>query len=197
MNVGIVTGSISNLVVLDVDGADGEKTLSHYGEPDTLSVITGKGRQFYFTHPGFKVHNFCKKKPGLDLRGDGGYAVAPPSVHPSGKVYTWAGKETLAPLPAWILELVRPDDTPPPTVKLSDNYVNAALHNEIGQLQSAQKGNRNNALNTAAFKLGRLVQAGALCRHTTEMILVAVGISLGLPEREVVATVRSGLNAQR
>ena len=109
-NVGVVTGGVSGIVVLDLDGEEGEEEVRRRGVPRTPTVMTGKGWHLYFAHPGFEVRNFARKAPGLDLRGDGGYVVAPPSVHPSGAVYRWEANPhevPLAPLPDWLLKLVR------------------------------------------------------------------------------------------
>jgi hypothetical protein len=78
--------------------------------------MTGKGAHYYFQHPGFEARNFVKKLPGLDFRGDGGYVLAPPSIHPSGRRYRWADclslKDVpLAPCPDWLLELIGPEMT--------------------------------------------------------------------------------------
>jgi hypothetical protein len=67
----------------------------------------GGGHHLYFRHPGGSVRNRAGLAPGLDLRADGGYVVAPPSLHPSGRHYAWrAGHEpeqvALAPAPAWL-----------------------------------------------------------------------------------------------
>jgi hypothetical protein len=114
-NVGIVTGSVSGLVVIDVDARHrGDASLSRleseYGAlPDTVEALTGGGgTHLYFAHPGGRVANRVGLRPGLDLRGDGGCVVAPPSVHPSGRRYRWARghspeEKQLAPLPAWVL----------------------------------------------------------------------------------------------
>jgi len=113
-NVGIVTGALSGLVVLDVDPRHGGDTSlrelerEHGSLPQTLESITGGGgRHFYFSHPGGEVHNRTGIVPGIDLRGDGGCIVAPPSVHPSGKPYRWVkghapGQVKLAHLPDWL-----------------------------------------------------------------------------------------------
>jgi len=114
-NLGIVTGVISGLVVLDVDPKhDGDASLAeliqlHDPLPHTIEAITGGGgRHVYFAHPGGIVRNKVGLAPGIDLRGDGGCVVAPPSVHASGKAYTWLkGHEPehakLAPMPVWLL----------------------------------------------------------------------------------------------
>jgi hypothetical protein len=113
-NVGIVTGALSGLVVLDVDPRHGgDKSLrklerEHGSLPKTLESITGGGgRHVYFSHPGGEVRNRVGIVPGIDLRGDGGCIVAPPSVHPSGKRYRWVkgrapGEIPLARLPDWL-----------------------------------------------------------------------------------------------
>ena len=95
-NVGIATGSGSGIVVLDVDPRHGgdvslAETVERYASlPSTPTVRTGGGLHLYFRHLGAVA---CTRGlggyPGLDLRGDGGYVVAPPSIHKSGNVYVW------------------------------------------------------------------------------------------------------------
>lgn len=113
-NVAIVTGALSRLIVLDIDPRHGgnaslKKLESRHGPlPETLESVTGGGgRHLYFTHPGGEIRNRTNIEPGIDLRGDGGCIVAPPSVHPSGMRYRWKkghapGKIKLACLPAWL-----------------------------------------------------------------------------------------------
>jgi len=91
-NVGIATGKLSGITVLDVDGPTGKDTLealvSEFGTlPETVEVLTGSGgRHYYFKYnPEFK--NSVKFRPGLDIRNDGGYVIAPTSKHKSGKTY--------------------------------------------------------------------------------------------------------------
>ena len=95
-NVCIATGSTSGIVVLDVDprhgGAESLKTLEreHGSLPKTPTVITGGGGlHHYFVHPGKRVPNKVNVFPGIDIRGDGGFVVAPPSRHVSGEEYSW------------------------------------------------------------------------------------------------------------
>lgn len=112
-NVAIVTGAVSDLVVLDLDPSHGgteslQMVVRAQGAlPPTLSAISGGGgRHLYFAHPGVPVHNRAGLRPGLDLRGDGGYIVAPPSLHASGAEYRWergSVPEALATMPASLL----------------------------------------------------------------------------------------------
>lgn len=118
-NVGVVTGSISGLVVLDVDPAHGgdesliELEQSHGALPHTVESLTGGGgRHIYFRHPGGTVHNRVGLAPGIDLRGDGGLVVAPPSIHPSGHSYYWEvschpDDIAVAGMPAWLRKLAQ------------------------------------------------------------------------------------------
>jgi hypothetical protein len=113
-NVSIVTGALSGLVVVDVDPRHGGRESltrlerEHGKLPTTMESISGGGgRHLYFAHPGGTVHNRTNIAPGIDLRGDGGCIVAPPSVHPSGKKYRWKkgpgpGEIEPAPLPDWL-----------------------------------------------------------------------------------------------
>jgi KaiC/GvpD/RAD55 family RecA-like ATPase len=88
-NIAVVTGSVSGLVVLDFDGPEGFNTLRSLKIRGAISSATGKGAHLFFKHPGVHVGNAVKKLPGLDIRGDGGYVLVYPSVHPSGRRYGW------------------------------------------------------------------------------------------------------------
>jgi hypothetical protein len=128
--VGIITGTVSgNVFVVDVDvgpGKEGDDTLRalqlrHDDLPETPEVRTGGGgRHLYFrAPPGVLVKTGTNiLGPGVDVRGEGGFVVAPPSVHPSGEPYVWFWQFTLddvpiADAPAWLLDLVRADAPPP------------------------------------------------------------------------------------
>lgn len=118
-NVGIVTGHVSGIVVIDVDAQHGgfeslaaiERELGRL--PDTMLAVTGGGgRHLYFEHPRTALRNRVGLRAGIDLRADGGCVVAPPSVHPSGRYYAWEAGHApdqmpVAPLPPWLLELLR------------------------------------------------------------------------------------------
>jgi hypothetical protein len=108
-NIGIVTGSISGIVVLDADSVEASEHIQKKEMPPTPQVRSGKGTHHYFKHPGGRFPNRVGLVPGLDVRGDGGYVVAPPSIHPTGRQYEWA--PFLSPwevppdeLPPWVLE---------------------------------------------------------------------------------------------
>lgn len=116
-NVGIATGGAARLVVLDIDPKDGgfeslDALLAKHGQlPPTPTVETGSGgRHYYFEAPdGLEIprNSASLLGAGLDVRGEGGQVVAPPSMHASGRRYAWAispSDEDLAPLPSWVVE---------------------------------------------------------------------------------------------
>jgi hypothetical protein len=123
-NVAVVTGKEAGFVGLDVDprhgGDESLRSLEAlYGAlPETVRVLTGGGGTHYlFKHPGgavaSKADAFGDAYPGLDIRGDGGYLVAPPSLHVSGKRYEFeAGASPqdvpLADMPGWMLKALSP-----------------------------------------------------------------------------------------
>jgi len=117
-NVGVATGTRAGVVVLDVDPRHGgteslAELVREHGElPATVEALTGGGgRHLVFKHPGGTVRNRSNMRPGIDVRGDGGYIVVPPSNHASGEQYRWRDghwphETTPAEMPVWLLALV-------------------------------------------------------------------------------------------
>lgn len=121
-NIGIVTGLASGMIVVDIDpkhgGDDSLFALeqSNGALPKTVEAITGGGgHHLYFSHPGGVLHNRVGLATGIDIRGDGGYVVAPPSRHISGARYAWAPGHApdqieFASMPEWLIKLISSDD---------------------------------------------------------------------------------------
>ena len=111
-NVGIRTGRESGLVVIDIDPAHGGANAladleATNGAVGGWRVSTGSGGQHrWFAHPGRMVRNSAGSiGTGIDVRGDGGYIIAPPSRHISGGEYRWVdARGPLPPLPDWLAE---------------------------------------------------------------------------------------------
>ncbi len=196
-NIGIATGEISGFFALDCDGFDQIAEMKRRGLPQTRAVNTGKGAHFYFKCPDFPIRNRAGIFPHIDIRGTGGYVVAPPSVHPSGRVYHWACSDPIVDAPDWLLELLKPVPIQPVArpVAVGVGYGERALNEELARVAAAQLSMRNDTLNIAAFKLGRVVGAGRLTRAEVEDALLPVAMSIGLSERESRATIASGLDA--
>jgi putative DNA primase/helicase len=149
-NVGIATGARSGLVVLDVDPrSGGDDSLAdlereHGDLPHTVESLTGgRGRHIFFAHPGGSIRN-PRLAPGLDLKGDGGYIVAPPSVHASGNPYVWElashpDDVALAPLPAWLQQLAAKASTKatagPASERIRDHTRNSTLTSLAGTMR--------------------------------------------------------------
>ena len=211
-NVGICTGTPSGLVVIDIDpdhgGEESLAALVRRRGPFFVgcrTVATGSGgRHFYFRHPGVPVRNDTGRRlgPGIDVRGDGGYVIAPPSVHVSGRRYAVVSNARVVPeLPDWLVARLTSEPDPPsrrpqlPRVDRGHRWGEAALDGELSQLARATEGTRNDTLNRIAFRLGRIVAAGALDEQRAFDALVDGARAIGLGEREAASTVRSGLRA--
>jgi hypothetical protein len=113
LNIGVATGMVSGIFVLDVDGDEGEASLrlleqQHGALPPTIEAITGKGRHCYFCMRGSIRNSAGQIAAGLDIRGDGGYVIAPPSVHPSGRAYRWSvdTANDFAEAPDWLHAMI-------------------------------------------------------------------------------------------
>ncbi|MDB4516347.1 bifunctional DNA primase/polymerase [Crocinitomicaceae bacterium] len=104
-NAGVLTGRISGILVLDID--DSTLFPKEYRIPDTFTVKTSKGYHHYYELPedGKSYKNRAKKDLGFDIRGEGGYVVAPWSTHPDGTQYNITEDAEFAPAPKWLLDL--------------------------------------------------------------------------------------------
>lgn len=134
-NVGVVTGAASGIVVVDVDARDGgmeslATLCDQNGQlPETVECRTGGGGlHLFFRHPGTSVRNSAGKLgAGIDVRGDGGYVVAAPSLHQSRERYRWAegaspASQAPADMPAWLLaKLVEPPPRPAAPARCEDD----------------------------------------------------------------------------
>lgn len=118
-NIGMATGVLSGVVILDCDSGQARQLAMEKGGLDKTPVIfTGKpgGVHYWLAYPGERVQNFVagrhkQQYPGLDFRGDGGYCVLPPSIHANlNTAYRWADNTMglrLAPVPPWLMDILR------------------------------------------------------------------------------------------
>lgn len=198
-NVGIATGKVSGLWVLDIDkDHNGFETLDQLvkqygGFPRTPECLTGSGgNHVYFAMPALDIRNNAGTKlgQGIDIRGNGGYVVAPPSIHPNGTPYEWepTSKPTqlkLADAPAWLLEKItepKPSESPKAEYTQPENtgvYVSKktleffALGAEVGQ-------QRDRAISAAR----NYIQAGHSLEETIDKVFHALSISPQAEGRE-------------
>ncbi len=175
-NIGIATGAVAGIVVIDIDldkgGVDSwAELVAAQGEAPTLETKTGGGgRHLIYKHPGEKTGNRTGIQPGIDVRGDGGYIVAPPSVHASGGSYEWPEdwrEWEPAPMPDWLLDIIlnpRTTSLPPPACPNGHNgnglnKLLLAATRYVTNAGGVEQGRRN----SAAFNL-----AGHLAAFVTE-----------------------------
>jgi len=149
VNIGVVTGKISNLVVVDIDPRHGG-TEEAFKDILTVKSATGGGGWHYYFQYIDGIQNSANIKPGIDIRGEGGYVVVPPSSHSSGKDYEWISPPSttnkLIPLPDFIKEWIGNQKGKP--ITNGKSRVNNLL-NGVGE------GNRNES---AASVVGKLVK---------------------------------------
>ena len=201
-NIGILTGSASGLVVVDIDprsgGMESLKAIKKLGNfPVTPEVFTGGGGEhIYLAHPGngtkIKTTANMAGYRGIDLKGDGGYVIAPPSKHISGGKYTWKRhhlKNKLAPMPAWLVNLVNGSRQGLPQVVLEKKGVPYS-----GSL--IKEGQRDIAI----FNLVRTLRKGGMayedvCQHA--VMFAKNCCDPPWTEKEAIAKVNSTWNAER
>jgi putative DNA primase/helicase len=183
-NVGIATGLQSGIFVLDVDiGKDGEESLQNLQEqygalPVTHKVKTGTGGwHYYFYYPPNGIKNSASKLgSGLDIRGDGGYVVAPPSIHPdTGNPYEWECKDPIVAAPDWLFLALAE----------TSNVISIAKGGD-----SIAEGQRNEFLTSIAGKFRR---EGLEEEEIGEVLLSINGgrCDPPLPEKEVLGIAKS------
>lgn len=187
-NIGLAPGR-SDLLILDIDGPVGEASATTLGllrEP-TLVCTTGRvdgGRHLYFKHPGFLVSN-KDLADKLNVRGDMGYVVLPPSIHPTGVLYRWAGKlNELRALPAAVAaQLKQLQQSSAPSLALTK------ASDIPSQVQIAE-GGRNNMLTAYA---GRLFAKGLQPTEVYDLLLAlnAQRCVPPLPVQEILGIIRS------
>lgn len=220
-NIGLVA---EPFWVLDVDYAgwdatqpDGATSLTalveRFGKlPPTAMQLTGGGGWQYLFAADERVRNGQKFLPGLDVRAPGGYIVAPPSIHPSGRAYRWRrgygpGEIELAKAPEWLIALVEPvaaplEPLPAPLDRLvtrapviflgrelasgpSGRYGDRALERACDAIAAAPIGQQNDILDRQAYGIGRLVAGGAIDRGMALAALVSAGCRMAnAPRRE-------------
>ncbi|WP_415519298.1 MAG: bifunctional DNA primase/polymerase [Desulfovibrio aminophilus] len=205
--IGLPTGKNVNAFVLDMDLPDGPASLDgleaeHGPLPRTWTARTGSGGEHrYFRLPdGLEIRNSASKlAPGLDVRGVGGYVIAPPTPG-----YSWTSQGApLADAPEWLLSLILTPAKPPvpardknaATGSGTTKYGATALESECGKVALAPQGSRNATLNTAAFNIGQLVAGGEIDRSEAEGALLHAALRAGLSEAEAGKTLGSGLAA--
>lgn len=213
-NVGIVCGKVSkNLVVMDLDGQSAieafEAKFPHLLDTFTVLTGSGKGKHLYY-----RVENLppttrinYPNHQGIELRADGCYIVAPPSLHPdTHAAYRPAFSAQMLELPhlnevkQWLYaQLARKQKplqtTGQRTISLGNTprWADAALSYECRNVRCTREGNRSNQLFISARNIGQIVGDGVLPQSACEASLLDAALTVGLSEREASAIISSGM----
>jgi hypothetical protein len=158
-NWGVATGAGSGAFVVDFDGDAGRKAIENftgaYGTEwlQTRTAKTPRGLHLWYIWPDgeTRIRNSAGKiAEGVDVRGEGGYVVIPPSIHPSGAAYTWQNFGAIASSPSWLLDLViRGSGHVEPKFLIGGNGTNGARGPKI------PRGQRNSVLASLAGSIRR------------------------------------------
>lgn len=211
-NIGLATGAESGIIVIDIDLPAALASLGklvELGVPRTLTGVTGGGGlHLTYSSEDVELGNSAGRLPGvdddlpgIDLRANGGYIVAPPSLHRSRARYAWLDPErVIAPAPEWLKQPQRTyvalDDVAGAGFKGDGSpYGLAVLRDELDRLRAAQVGTRNHELNRAAFVLAQLVAGGELLESAARASLLSVALGIGLDEPESRQTIDSAFAA--
>jgi hypothetical protein len=218
--IGMPTGAASGVVAIDIDPRHGgDKWFEAHQDklPETrIHETMNKGVHLVFKMPAAELRNSAGKiAPGVDVRGDGGYIIIPPSIGYS----VWVEAEP-AEMPAWLEALCRPAPAPAsssvpqpfPARTASPEapgtpYGIAALNGECNVVANANPGTQENTLNAAALKIGALIAGGELSEAAAQD-LIAAGCSMPSQagkrpwtraevERKVMRAIRDGKTAPR
>jgi hypothetical protein len=204
----IRTGAASRLLVVDIDPRNGGHLIPHL-MPRTACVRTGSdGWHLFYRHPGHSVPSRgLPGHPGIDIKADGGYVAAAPSIHPrTGRPYTWAVRGPVQEMPRALAELVTADpartgptgDAPAPTRPITTttaggiSYPARLLDAHLSAIARAPEGRRRTTLYGAARGIARMVAAETITTTDAWAALTAAGRQAGQTDRDIRAAVLGG-----
>ena len=199
----IRTGTVSALVVVDIDPRNGGQPDHNLMTPTATVTTGGGGWHLYYRHPGHRLRPELPSHPGVDVKADGGYVVAPPSVHPgTGRPYRWVGGRGVNEMPPALRAVLTPAARPapaPPQPALSRllparraggiSSPPALLAAHLRAVQNAPEGKRRHTLYGAARGIARMVAGGALSAEDATAALTVAGLAAEQTPREIRAAI--------
>jgi len=202
----IRTGRVSGLCVVDIDPRNGG-TIDRALMTPTATVATGGGGwHLYYRHPGGELAGKLPDRAGVDIKSDGGYVVAPPSIHPGTKrPYRWVGGRPLDEMPPALVQACQP--VPALTVTAPTGPIHttsaggisspaALLAAHLDAVARAPEGKRRTTLYGAARGVARMVAAGAITPADAWAALTAAGRQAQQTDREIRAAIAGGFRAE-
>jgi hypothetical protein len=205
----IRTGAASGLAVIDIDPRNGGRLLPDL-MPPTRCVATGDGGwHLHYRYPGGPLAKDLKHRgyPGIDVKADGGYVVAPPSIHPgTRRPYRWAWDRPVIEMSPPLIAACRPAEPPlavsRPTAStpatsgglISDPAALLAAH--LRAVDRAQTGRRRVTLYGAARGVARMVAAGAISEADAYAALYAAGQRAEQSHYNITTAIIGGFRAE-
>lgn len=208
LNIGIVTGKENGIVVVDIDGDVGKETWrnlikQHEYKSKTLKIATGKGCHLYFKYPSALsvIKNRVRFVEGIDVRADGGYIVAAPSVHPSGRKYQVSRPinfSELEELPDWLLKLILDKNS---MVEIDSTGVNLTgqklpldVKNALTAISTTQEGSRHDMVISQSNLIAGKCLQGKLDEKDAKNLILQAALKTGLPEKEIIQCIDNAFN---
>ena len=165
-NIGMPTGKASGFAVVDCDAEAAIRSfcLDRFpGAQNTRSSRTGRGAQFFFQYQdGIRNDTGKKLGPKIDVRGDGGYVILPPSLHANGRRYEWLNENKLLPLPPSLLEILRNSPACIDEAESGQRFFDTA-----GALAGVPLGQRDETI----FKLACTLQGAGVPKEMTQKLV--------------------------
>jgi Bifunctional DNA primase/polymerase, N-terminal len=201
----IRTGTASGLCVVDIDPRNDGRLDTDLMTPTATVATGGGGWHLYYRHPGGPTVPALPGRAGVDIKGEGGYVAAPPSVHPgTGQSYRWAGRRAVVEMPPALRSAIVPAPSARPA-PLSAAVTRAAagisapdalLAAHLRAVQSAPEGRRRVTLYGAARGVARMVAAGAITDDDARAALTAAGQAAGQTDRDIRAAIAGAFAAE-
>ncbi len=212
----IRTGAAAGLVVVDIDPAHGGQLDPVLMTPTGAVASGGGGWHLYYAHPGPPILSRpLPGRVGVDIKADGGYVVAPPSIHPtSHRPYRWTARRDVEEMPpalhtAVTAPTVRAPRPPavsrPPAHRLTARPATGGggisrpdllLAAHLAAVARAPEGRRRTTLYGAARGVARLVAAGHLDAATAWSSLADAGRAAEQTDRDVRAAIAGGFRTE-
>ncbi|HLL66823.1 MAG TPA: bifunctional DNA primase/polymerase [Micromonosporaceae bacterium] len=202
----IRTGAVSDRLVLDIDPRNGGRVDLELMVPTATVATGGGGWHLHYRHPGIAVPAKLPGHPGVDIKTDGGYTVAPPSIHPATKQpYRWVGNRPVVEMPpplirACLTALERPAPSQrEPAITHGARGISsptALLAAHLDAVRRAPEGNRRTTLYGAARGVARMVAAGAITADDARAELAVVGREAEQTDRDIRAAINGGFRAE-
>ncbi|GAA2579643.1 bifunctional DNA primase/polymerase [Winogradskya consettensis] len=205
----IRTGTAARIAVVDIDPRNGGRILPEL-MPATRCVLTGaNGWHLYYRHPGVPLGAKLRGHLGIDVKADGGYVVAPPSIHPiTRRPYRQVGDRGVVEMPPPLLAACQPIEAPPamtrtgptpPTPMSAGGGISspdALLSAHLTAVANAPEGRRRTTLYGAARGVARMVAVGALAPAAAYEALYDAGVSAQQIHRDIQAAILGGFRAE-